>query len=196
MSVENGNIVCTDAKGHRSSVTSLGKFDGPILAPDGYTVAFTRVLSEDSPDTGPGDTELWIGDCRTYRSHRLLAVRNPGDEKTQVLLPRADNFSSDGRYLFFSAYLAATEWGIHRYDLRSGTHTFIAGGEGVRIIRNGPYAGNILTRQHTCKPEGGCNYPLYILDMKGRKLLSVPASADWDDKAEAAWLKKKGWTAW
>ncbi len=191
VSVVRGNVVCHDA-GATHILSHDGKADEAVLSSDGYTVAFIRVLAKQVPyEIFTKRAELWLGDCRAgtakvlLRSHFTLvdASRNLGD-------PGNLHFSPDGNVVYFTASAAPTDGAVHRVDVRTGAEQFVAyGGGDLHVFRDGPYRGDILTRQHTCHETPGCDYPFYIFTPAGHQVMMLPTSAKWDDKALATWLR-------
>jgi hypothetical protein len=185
-----GNIAC--AGGKSRVLTRQGRDEGPVLSPDGRTVAFVRVLVKQIPyETFSERSALWVADCRTHAVRVLVpsnfsladASRNLGD-------PGDPHFSPDGRFIYFVTSAAPTDGAIHRVDVRTGNERFVVyGGSDLHIFRSGPYRGDILTRQHSCHEEGGCDYPFFVFTPEGRRAAQIPHSNGWDDQALARWLK-------
>ena len=186
-----GNIACIE-RGKSRVLTRQGRDEGPVLSPDGHTVAFIRVLVKQVPyEVFTKRSALWVADCRTGAVRQLVASNfSMADASRNLGDPGGAHFSPDGGFIYFVTSAAPTDGAIHRVDVRMGNERFVAyGGGDLHIFRSGRYRGDILTRQHTCREASGCDYPFYIFTPEGREVVQIPHSSRWGDRAMARWLK-------
>lgn len=191
VSAIHGNIACVE-RGKSRVLTRQGRDEGPVLSPDGHTVAFIRVLVKQVPyEVFTKRSALWVADCRTNAVRQLVASNfSMADASRNLGDPGDPHFSPDGGFIYFATSAAIVDSAIHRVNVRTGNERFVAyGGLDLHIFRSGPYRGDILARQHSCHEEGGCDYPFYIFTPAGRQVVQIPHSNRWDDRALARWLE-------
>ncbi len=193
-----GGIVCRYPDGHTVRLTHSRRDTEPTLSPDGHHVAFVRVLHKQVPyEMYSVRSALWLGDCATGSAHEIVAS-TPQFDKAGHYFGDSDNprFSLNGGYLYFETSEAPTSGAVHQFNLATGAHRLVTYGGDVRVIRSGPYRGDLLVSQHTCKPGGGCLFPFYIIRPDGQTIQQISGSEQWTYADLAAWLRTKGWKAW
>ena len=171
--------------------------DDAVMSPDGHTVAYIRfVKSDDVPDGKAG--VLWIGDCRTGATRRLLPAPFAGRGDTEGWATLGwPVFSLDGRQVYVGAYYGGDSGLVQRVDISSGRHAYVMAAELFGIIRNGPYRGDLLASQHTSlkNKDGGeyGGYPYSVFTPQGKIVTRLPGSETWGKRKLKAWLGKQGW---
>jgi hypothetical protein len=119
-------------------------------------------VSAESPD---GETEVFVS-FDPNDMHEYLCVSRSDAPPKAILEARDANdvvdgggrdhlvqpfgavflFSPDGRVLYFTSALAATEDGAHAVDLATGKEHFITPGAIIATIEKGPYRGLLVSR--------------------------------------------------
>jgi hypothetical protein len=88
---------------------------------------------------------------------------------------------------------------VHQVSLATGQEHFVIDGGVDKLIRTGPWRGDLLVTRHMYypAPRDGSYDPTYVVQPDARKSFMVPGT-DKDDNVDhvAAWLKANGWEAW
>ena len=104
-----------------SGAPGRGYSTGPVLSPDGQTVAFWSY----APDLVPGDRngapDLFVRDLRNGRTERVPLPERHDTVETEDLA-----LSADGRYVVF------VQGQVHRYDRRTGTTVLVSADQAGR----------------------------------------------------------------
>ncbi len=185
-----------DGKPHAVRKPAAGVDRDPAASPDGRRIAFIHFAK--APDPGEvGRGELMVFDVargHTMRAAPPHASQAPGRDFTKLHAP---TFSNDGRTIYVMAMAWVTSDSIHAVNPATHTERFVVGGNSLSVIRNGPYAGDLLVSEHRYFPGGGSYDPTFVVRPNGHEVLMVPGTdGDGDDEAAvAAWLKKGGWRA-
>lgn len=194
VSDDGGNISC-DSK----AITATGQDHQPALSPDGHTIAFVRTIGQAPDAYTDTPSELWIGDCVTGESHRLLGSAPSDMPERNLASVNNPTFSLDGGFVYVLAQAWVTSDAIHQVNIKTGTEKFITGSNDLRVIRTGPYRGYLLVQPHMYRTggEGGSYDPHYVYRPNGKWKMLVPGT---DNEGEtdltAEWLAKHKWTAW
>ncbi|MEI9903641.1 MAG: hypothetical protein WDN06_06395 [Asticcacaulis sp.] len=98
VTADGGAIAC-DGK----AITSGGRDSQPVLSPDGHTVAFVRTTGKAGDAYTADPSELWIGDCATGETHRLLAPAPSDTPKRNLTSVNNPTFSLDGGFVYVMA---------------------------------------------------------------------------------------------
>ncbi len=124
-----------------------------------------------SPDTQPGD-------CDSPVAYRQLTT-------------------PDGRTVYQEVCRWVTSGLIVAVDNVTGTRRAISPGNSLALVLDGPYRGHLLVSRHLYRRGGQGSYdPVQLVRPRdGKVVLTVPGSADDEDRAVARWLKRHGWHA-
>jgi len=194
----NGNIVCAAANGRTHSITSSGKDDQAVLSPDGHTVAFVRTLVNGQVDLDANMSELWIGDCTSGKTHRLLTPRISDEPKARLSYANNPTFSLNGGFVYVMARAWETADAVHQVSVKTGKSKYVIDSNSLAVIRNGPYRGYMLTQPHMYRSnDEGAYDPTYVVRPDAKWKMLVPNTdkgAEIDFTAE--WLETHGWKAW
>jgi len=178
VAVKDGNIVLLQ-DGRERQLTKSGKDAGPVLSPDGKSVAFTRVGNPAS--TGSQ------GDCKSgAQADELRRIRVDGtgeellvrgregknDPKQSICDFSSKQFSSDGRYIYFLSPAWATSAALHRYDINTKALTFVIDANDVIVLNDCKKAenrDNIVVNQHRYFVVAGSYDWYWLFDGSGKK---------------------------
>jgi hypothetical protein len=132
---------------------------------------------------------------------QMIPTADTGDEDPGCESPQfhSQETSPDGRYLYQMVCRWVTSDFIVRVDLQTGERRAVGAGNSLGIVRDGPYAGDLLVERHKYREgsEGGSYDPTYVVTPEGEELLMVPGSdGEAGDAAVQPWLEKNGWHAW
>ncbi|PZU13062.1 MAG: hypothetical protein DI606_07000 [Sphingobium sp.] len=167
-------------------------------SPDGRdTVAIVSVGKGD--DNGSGAQALVLR-SRDHGERRLLLSRWNADYGRNLANLSHPLFSPDGGAIYFSSADASPSSAyVHRFDLKTDAVTPVGPGSVLRVMRTGPYKGDLLVQTHRYRyrPEGGSYNPVFLTRPSGRRVAMIPGS-DRDDGEIAVdpWLLQKKWRAW
>jgi hypothetical protein len=177
VAIKDGNVVLTD-NGQQRQLTRTGKNADPVLSPDGKWVAYTRV-------NNPGSTGSQ-GDCKsdaiadelrrtgTNGSGDELLVRgqDSSDPKSALCDFSHKQFTSDGRYIFFLSPAWAVSAALHRYDIRTKTHSFVIDANDVIVLNDCKRTENrdsLVVLQHRYFVVAGSYDWYWLFDAAGKK---------------------------
>lgn len=144
---------------------------------------------------------------------QALVLRSPGHGERRLLLSRWDAdygrnltnlshpmFSPDSRSIYFSSADASPSSAyVHRFDLNANGVRPVGPGSVLRVMRTGPYKGDLLVQTHRYRdrPEGGSYNPVFLVRPSGQRIMMVPGSArDDGETAVDPWLSRRKWRAW
>jgi hypothetical protein len=177
-----------------------GQDSGHATSPDGQTRVSIRTEAHESTAPAGGPTNsLWIS--RAGRAERRLIGPHTGrDAEHQFQSFNHPTFSLDGRFVYVVADAWVTSGAAHQIDTVTGKERYVTSANDLRVVRSGPYRGDLLVRQHRYHPGGGSYDPLVLVRPDGKVLLqTVPGaggdSEDHDDDGRA-WLKQHAAEAW
>ena len=169
-----GNIYFTDQAGKLKQLTSSGRDSEPVLSPDGRWVVFVRATSGEAISAANGEerkpTELWqIG---ANGKEATLLVRTRRSEEIESLIAAFDSlqFSSDGRYVFFTTPAWATSYAIHVVDTTNGKEHLVCPGADLEVLPSGEYRDCLLVRQHRYFLGGGTYDWFWLLRPDGKEV--------------------------
>lgn len=175
--VKAGNVVVIQ-DGKQRQLTKSGKDAGPVLAPDGKWVAFTRT---GNPDFGGGQ-----GDCKSgAQADELRRIKIDGSGDELLVRGRSDpapeknlcdfsrkQFTSDGRSLYFLSPAWATSSALHRFDTVKKALTFVIAANDVIVLnacKKTEYRDNLAVQQHRYLVFGGSYDWYWLYDAAGKK---------------------------
>lgn len=151
-------------------------------------------------ENGSGSQALVLSDRKSGRDRRLLVSKWSDDSHWNLTTLANPLFSPNGDSLYFSSSDAApTSGAVHRYDLKNNAVRFVHNGVALRVMRTGPYRGDLLVQVHRYydRPIGGSYNPVLLVKPDGQEALIVPGSEKDDgEMAIDPWLAQMGWRAW
>jgi len=184
-----GNISCLDTTGKTIPLT--GKDDNSsqaTLSPDGHTVAFIKVDSQPSDEFSHSLNSVWLGNCTTGASRRLLAPHASGNPKQTLTELNTPTFSLNGNFVYVITPAWTTADAIHQINIKTGKVRFIIEGDSFELIRHGGYAGYLVVKRHL--EMGTDNSPAYfVVNPNGEDIIEIPDSED-NYPAVGQWLKQ------
>jgi hypothetical protein len=161
--IKNGNIFSSVDK-----ITNSGDVADFDVSPDKTTIVFIR-KAENASRSG-----IYLLDLRTKLISLLIeekTSKDPEKDLTGLALP---HFSVDGRSVYFSADAWATSGAIHVIDLNNKQTRFVSSGNGIDIVRTGPYVGNIVTERHVYeKSLKGSYNSFFLIDQYGNVIAEL-----------------------
>ena len=167
-------------------------------SPDGRQ-SIAIVPAGKGDDNGSGAQALVLRSS-DHGERRLLLSRWDADYGRNLANLSHPLFSPDGGSIYFSSADASPGSAyVHRFDLKSNTVRPVGPGSVLKVMRTGPYKGDLLVQTHRYwdRPEGGSYNPVFLTHPSGRRIMMVPGS-DRDDGETAVdpWLSQKKWRAW
>ncbi|EIZ77416.1 N-acetylmuramoyl-L-alanine amidase [Novosphingobium sp. Rr 2-17] len=151
-------------------------------------------------ENGSGSQALVLSDRKSGRERQLFVSKWSDDPHRNLTNLSNPVFSLNGDSLYFSSSDAApTSGAVHRYDLKNNSVRFVHNGVALRVMRTGPYRGDLLVQVHRYydRPTGGSYNPVLLVKPNGHDALIVPGSEKDDgEMAIDPWLAQKGWRAW
>jgi WD40-like Beta Propeller Repeat len=169
-----GNIYLTDDGGTARQLTFSGRDSGPVLSPDGLWIVFIHALSGQRILTNSGDelepTQLWQIGANGKNATRLLRCRL-SEKMEEVIAEFADpQFSSDGRYVYFTTHAWTTSPAVHVVDTTNAKEHFVCPGGSLEVLRSGQYRDCLLVRQHRYFLGGGSYDWFWLLRPDGNEI--------------------------
>jgi Tol biopolymer transport system component len=159
----------------------------PALSPDGLHIAFIQAEEKGSA--------LWTYDTTPHKRRRLLRAHPTEDNKTNLRDLHSPVFSLRGDFIYVQSAAWVTSDALFRVDAKSGAHRYVGAGNSLVVVRDGPYAGDLIVSRHTYRPAGGAYEQLVLLQPDGTEILRIPGSStDTDDSGP--WLIRHHWQAW
>jgi hypothetical protein len=175
--IKDGNIFLLDGA-QRRQLTKSGRDADAVLAPDGKTVAFTRV--------GNPQSSGMQGDCKSGAQAdelRRIRVDGSGDEllvrgqegkdpKESLCEFRRKQFSSDGRMLYVLTPAWATSGALHAYDTRDKRLSFVMPANDVIVLnacKSQEYRDNLVVQQHRYFVVAGSYDWYWLYDRTGKR---------------------------
>jgi hypothetical protein len=174
VSARAGNIYLSDEVGRAKQLTSGGRDSGPVLSPDGLWIVFIRTVSGQRISTNSGDelepTELWQIGANGKDATRLLRCRT--SEKMENVIAEFDDpqFSSDGRYIYFTTPAWTTSPAVHVVDTTNAKEHFVCPGGSLEVLRSGEYRDCLLVRQHRYFLGGGSYDWFWLIRPDGNEI--------------------------
>jgi hypothetical protein len=164
---------------------------GVVHAANGR-VAFIRPTPDRLVPTSLGEeqaTELWVANADGTGARRLVVGRAADSIEHALAAFSSPHFSPDGRRLYFLSRAWVTSDAVHAVDIESGREWFVAAGNSLAVIPQGPFAGCLLVRQHRYRPteDRSVNWT-WLLGTNGQELALAASDADETDQRLAAWL--------
>jgi hypothetical protein len=169
-----GNIYLTDDGSTARQLTFSGRDSGPVLSPDGLWIVFIRAVSGQRISTNSGDelepTELWQIGANGKDATRLLRCRT--SEKMENVIAEFDDpqFSSDGRYIYFTTPAWTTSPAVHVVDTTNAKEHFVCPGGSLEVLRSGEYRDCLLVRQHRYFLGGGSYDWFWLIRPDGNEI--------------------------
>lgn len=183
---ETGVISYIATTGAPIQVTAQGG-QNPVLSPDGLSIAFIQARSRGS--------ELWLYDIGRRKGRCLLRSHPTEDNRTNLRDLNNPAFSLRGETIYVQSAAWVTSDALFRVDVTSGAHHYIDAGNSLVVIRDGPYAGDLIVSQHTYRAGGGAYEQLVLMRPDGKKVMRIPGTPD-DTDDPGPWLARHGWRAW
>ncbi|MBV9104565.1 MAG: hypothetical protein JO313_00940 [Verrucomicrobia bacterium] len=169
-----GNVYLTDEAGTVKQLTYSGRDSRPVLSPDGLWIVFIRAVSGQRISTGSGDqldpTELWQIGANGKDATRLLRCRT--SERMEDVVAGFDDpqFSSGGRYVYFTTPAWTTSPAVHVVDTTNAKEHFVCPGWNLEVLRSGEYRDCLLVRQHRYFLGGGSYDWFWLLRPDGNEI--------------------------
>ena len=186
-----GVVIYVSSGGDRVQVVG-GWGQDPVLSPDGQRVAFVRTHV-----TKRGGSALWIYDIPSRALRRLLVSHPTENNETNLRDLNTPVFSLRGDQIYIQSAAWVTSGTVFRVDAKTGEHHFVSPANSLVVVRDGPYAGDLVVSQHAYNsgPEGGSFEQLSLLRPDGHVILKIPGSVNDTDDLRP-WLTRNGWQAW
>jgi hypothetical protein len=186
-----GVVTYVSSEGDRVKVVGRWGQD-PVLSPDGQHVAFVGIHA-----TKRGGSALWIYDIPSKALKRLLVSHPTENNETNLRDLNTPVFSLRGDQIYIQSAAWVTSGTVFRVGAKTGEHHFVSPANSLVIVRDGPYAGDLVVSQHAYNsgPDGGSFEQLSLLRPDGQVILKIPGS-DTDTDDLRPWLVRNGWQAW
>jgi hypothetical protein len=192
--IKDGNIFLVEGA-QRRQLTKSGRDADAVLAPDGKTVAFTRV--------GNPQSSGMQGDCKSGAQAdelRRIRVDGGGDEllvrgqegkdpKESLCEFRRKQFSSDGRILYVLTPAWATSGALHAYDTRDKKLGFVMPANDVIVLsacKSQEYRDNLVVQQHRYFVVAGSYDWYWLYDRTGKREKGPLGDHDGDEAVREA----------
>jgi hypothetical protein len=192
--IKDGNIFLVEGA-QRRQLTRSGRDADAVLAPDGKTVAFTRV--------GNPRSSGMQGDCKSGAQAdelRRIRVDGGGDEllvrgqegkdpKESLCEFRRKQFSSDGRMLYVLTPAWATSGALHAYDTRDKKLGFVMPANDVIVLsacKSQEYRDNLVVQQHRYFVVAGSYDWYWLYDRTGKREKGPLGDYDGDEAVREA----------
>ena len=122
-----------------------------------------------------------------------FASATPGPDFTSL---KSLTWSPDGKTLYVMAQAWADQDSIHAVNLGAHSQRYIAKGLGrLKILRDGPYKGDLLVTQNLTVKGGADHTPVVLLKPDGSRVMIIPGTDGNAEEGARAWLDRGGWTA-
>jgi hypothetical protein len=145
-------------------------------------VAFVRRTPDRLVPTALGDeqaTELWIADADGAHARRLLTGVAADSAQHALASFSSPRFSPDGEHVYFLSRAWVTSDAVHVVDVRTGRERFVAPGNSLEVIPQGPLAGCLLVTQHRHRADGDGSFDwTWLFDPAGRELGLAATDSD------------------
>lgn len=173
----------------------------PAVSPDGRLAVVVRDGIPKKGHEATIPTELWlytVGADAPAPARRLLGERRSEvSEKTQTGFNNP-TFSNDSATVYVLGHAWVTSDVVLAVNVATGKAHFVVDGNSVRVVRTGPYSGDLLVSRHKYHgaDTGGSYDPVDLVTPAGKLILTIPGSADDEnDTAVDSWLEAHHWTA-
>ena len=179
------------------AVSAFGS-EASMVSPDGRTAAFIRKLGQPSDEAEPAPTEVVLVDAATGKRRVVLRPNEVGAPNGfKFLTAERIAFSPDSKRLYVEANCSCSSEQVYEIEVGTGRTRFLAWGNDISVLRDGPWRGYLLMGVHTCyTAHPGCDYPVHIVRPDGKSVFVVPGTGGADGRQVLArWLNKRGWRA-
>lgn len=138
--------------------------------PQQKAIAYVRAISLDK-ETDTPHTQLWKLDLETMTSTLLVDGKEADRPEESTDNQQNLMFSTDSRYLYFTAQAWATSNAIVELDMQTNAMRYVAPGNRLRIVRRGRYENALVTTQHRYRDGGGSYEMTLVIDRTGKELV-------------------------
>ena len=179
-------LACRDGNRIRIPDTGLAR------SADGH-VAFVRATPKRLVVTSLGDeqaTELWIAEASGANARRLVLGTAADSVERALAVFRSPQFSPDSRRIYFLSRAWVTSDAVHAVDIATAREWFVAPGNSLEVITQGPFRGCLLVNQHRYRPnEGGSFDWTWLLDTGGHEIGLAATDSEDEDRRLAEWKR-------
>lgn len=186
-----GNII-VERGGAKIKLTASEMDVGPVLAPNGNYVVYTRqgrgrmlhgydASQECSTEPRPDELRQINVDGT---GDKLLLKGRKGDAKHQLCDFRQKQFSADGRRLYFLTPAWTTSGALHVFDMRSGDERFVLPANDVLVLNFCPnkYKDDLVVLAHRYFALGGSYDWYWLYDATGKEQIGPLGPFDTPDQ--------------
>jgi dipeptidyl aminopeptidase/acylaminoacyl peptidase len=145
-----------------SQLTKNAKATDLTESPDGKWIVFVKKSNYTIPSNcfyfakkGEQADEIWIVNTKDMTKKLLVAPHfSCGDVSKVIIDPHNLQFSPNSKTLYFETSAWVTSGAIHAVDVDGNHLRFVTDGGELRVVRSGPYKGDIIVNQHRYRFKG------------------------------------------
>ena len=179
-----GNI-CVSVRSSQvcRQLTNAGIDRDPSLSPDNSLVVFVRNTPGRMVARPTGneadETELWTIGADGREPHLVLRGGSAkGSNGVPIAAFSSPQFAPDGTHIYFLSMSAVVTDAVLVLDLKTHEVHEVCAGNSLVLVRNGPYAGDLIVEQHRYFLGGGSYDWVYVIAPDGREIGPLGARDD------------------